>query len=234
MAGKRFSLAVGIAGPTCAGKTTLAYRIIQLLARVQVGYLPQDAYYKDQGHLPPYARERINYDHPAVLDLDLLAVHVEHLKGDPNSQVDMPVYDYATHTRGLATRIVKSAQLILVEGTLILTNEALRCLLDYKIYIDYPEDIRLRRRMERDVAERGRTEKSVREQYYSTVKPMYEEFVVPSQQYADKIVFGDEDGMEVEASFVGSLLRPRNGEARRGEGGPVLKMGVDRGVLVAV
>jgi uridine kinase len=184
----RLPVTVGIAGASCSGKSTLARLLIAQLGSGQVAYLPQDAYYKDQSHLPPAARDQVNFDHPDVLDLNLLAAHIRLIKNV--SPVGMPTYDFTTHTRSCQISTIEPAPFILVEGILIFADSALRELLDYKIYVECPETLRLYRRLKRDIAERDRTWSSVLKQYFRTVRPMYNQFVAPTKRYADRIVWG--------------------------------------------
>lgn len=187
----RTSTIVGIAGGSGAGKTTFVRRLLDALAPSSAAVLSHDAYYRDQGHLPPEERARTNFDHPASLETDLLCDHVRLLVR--GCAVDAPTYDFATHTRGSATRRVEPTPTTVVEGILILADEALRSLLDLAVYIDVDPDTRLGRRLTRDMRERGRSPESVIRQWRETVKPMHDEFVRPSRQHADIIVPGGGD-----------------------------------------
>ena len=182
---------VSIAGGTGAGKTTLAHTLFNRLGDTQVALIAHDAYYRDFSHLSPDARAQINFDHPNALETDLLVQHLQTLsQGKP---VDIPTYDFTTHTRTSKTTEISPRPIIIVEGILIFTDESLRDCLDLKIFVDAPADIRLIRRLNRDVFERGRTPDSVTQQYLQTVKPMHDLFVEPSRQHADLIVPGDRD-----------------------------------------
>ncbi len=177
---------VGIAGGTGSGKTTVASKLASAMPPGRCVTIDHDAYYRDQGHLPPADREAINYDHPSVLDSALLALHLGELRdGRP---VEVPIYDFATHTRRRDTRTVAPARVILVEGILVFAEPALREQMDIKIFVDTDADIRLMRRIHRDLDERGRTFQSVRDQYHATVRPMHLEYVEPSKRWADLIV----------------------------------------------
>lgn len=151
--------------------------------------IQHDAYYHDRSNIPPADRDRINYDHPDALDTPLLVSHLEELRqGRP---VQMPRYDFTTHSRTGSTTTVKPAQVVILEGILILTDPRLRDLMDIRVFVDTDADLRVIRRMERDVAERGRNVRSVVEQYFASVRPMHLEFVEPSRRYADLTIEGE-------------------------------------------
>jgi len=193
---KNQPMVVGIAGGTGSGKTTLADLILKRLGRENIAYLPHDAYYRDQQHLPIETRARVNYDHPDSLETDLLVDHIRQLLA--GQAIEMPVYDFSIHSRKAASVPVTPKPVILVEGILIFTEKTLRGLFDMKIFVDTDADIRFIRRLLRDIEERGRTIQSVVDQYLSTVRPMHLEFVEPSKRYADIIV--PEGGLNVVAS----------------------------------
>ena len=177
---------IGIAGGTGSGKTTVAEAIVWRIGPERIALIQQDSYYKDQSHLPMEERVRINYDHPDSIDTALLIRHLQELiAGRP---VEVPIYDFTTYTRTPHTRRVEPRPVILVEGILVFVEKALRDLFDIKIYVDADPDIRFIRRLQRDLAERGRTLESVIQQYLSTVRPMHLEFVEPSKRYADIII----------------------------------------------
>jgi uridine kinase len=179
-------LVIGIAGGTGSGKSTVAKVIIDRVGANHIALLPHDAYYKDLAQLEPAQRVAINFDHPDSLETSLLIEHIKRLKN--YQSIELPVYNFKTHTRTTATEHIKSQPVILVEGILILAEKGLRELFDVKIYVDTDPDIRFIRRLERDIAERGRTSSSVIAQYMSTVRPMHLEFVEPSKRYADVII----------------------------------------------
>jgi uridine kinase len=179
-------IVIGIAGGSGSGKTTLAQIIRNRVGMQRIAYLPHDAYYKDLSNLPPNQRVTINFDHPDSLETELLAQHIVTLK--QFTPVDLPVYDFKNHTRTHETIHVEPKTIIMIEGILIFSDVALRKLLDVKIFVDTDSDIRFIRRLERDIAERGRTTESVIHQYLTTVRPMHLEFVEPSKRYADVIV----------------------------------------------
>jgi len=183
---RRRPIIIGVAGGTGSGKTTVAQVILERVGRDRIAYIQHDSYYRDQSHLPPEERAKVNYDHPNSLESDLLVRHLQMLQaGQP---VEVPVYDFTTHTRTNRTYRVEPRRVILVEGILIFAEKALRDMFDIKIYVDTDADIRFIRRLQRDIAERGRTMESVIEQYLSTVRPMHLEFVEPSKRYADVII----------------------------------------------
>ena len=184
MAGRPY--VVGIAGGTGSGKTTVAERLAEAMPRGRCVTIDHDAYYRDQGHLSPEDRADVNYDHPAALDSELLARHLCELRS--GRTVEIPIYDFATHTRRTATRTVEPSRVIIVEGILVFAEPALREQMDIKIFVDTDPDIRLMRRIRRDLEERGRTFQSVRDQYYATVRPMHLEHVEPSKRWADLIL----------------------------------------------
>jgi uridine kinase len=189
------SMIVGIAGGTGSGKTTLAEVLLDQVGRDKIAYLPHDAYYWDQKELSLEERARVNYDHPDSLETGLL---IEHLKQLKNGQsVEMPVYDFTTHSRKSETIHIEPAPVIMVEGILVFVEKELRDMFDAKIYVDTDADIRFIRRLKRDIQERGRTVDSVINQYLLTVRPMHLEFVEASKRYADIIV--PEGGMNVVA-----------------------------------
>ncbi len=179
-------LVIGIAGGSGSGKTTVANAILQRVGRDHIAFLQHDSYYKDLSGLPPVQRAEINFDHPNSLETDLLIEHIASLRdGKP---VAVPIYDFSTDRRTDQTFIVEPCSVILVEGILIFTEAKLRDMFDVKIFVDTDADLRFIRRLERDLAERGRSTESVIKQYQSTVRPMHLEFVEPSKRYADVII----------------------------------------------
>ena len=195
---------IGVAGGTGSGKTTVARRILDRVSAEHIAYIPHDAYYKDLSHLSPEERSQVNFDHPDSLETELLVEHLKYLRrGDP---VNIPVYDFKTHTRTSETEHVTPAPIIIVEGILIFAEPDLRDLFDVRLYIDTDADIRLIRRLRRDVQDRGRTFKSVIDQYLRTVRPMHMEFVEPSKRHADVII--PEGGFnEVAIEMVAARIR---------------------------
>lgn len=179
------ALVVGICGGSGSGKTTVAKAIAEAIPNKCV-IIAQDSYYKDNRHLPLPERAKLNYDHPDAFDHELLINHLQLLiQGRP---IQQPIYDYSQHTRSDKTLLVSPAEVILLEGILIFNDERLRSLLDLKIFVDTDADIRLIRRVMRDVNERNRSLESVIMQYQTSVKPMHEAFIEPSKRYADIIL----------------------------------------------
>ncbi len=180
------SLVIGIAGGTGSGKTTIADYILKTVGPENIAFLPHDAYYHELQHLTPEERAKVNFDHPSSLETDLLIEHIHQLKaGNP---IQLPHYDFKTHTRTNETTLIEPQQILIVEGILILAEPELRKLFDLKIYVDTDADIRFIRRLRRDIEERGRTTTSVISQYLETVRPMHLEFVEPSKRYANVII----------------------------------------------
>ncbi len=179
-------LTIGIAGGSGSGKTTVAQEILGRVGPDRIAFLQHDSYYKDLSGLPPNQRAELNFDHPNSLQTDLLIEHIQCLRaGQP---VQVPIYDFSTHSRTDRTFTVAARRVILVEGILIFVEPALRELFDIKVFVDTDPDIRFIRRLERDIAERGRTTEMVIKQYQATVRPMHLEFVEPSKRYADIII----------------------------------------------
>jgi len=179
-------LIIGIAGGSGSGKTTVAQSILQRVGPERIAYLQHDEYYKELSGLPPAQRAAINFDHPNSLETSLLIQHIELLKqGHP---VEVPIYDFATHSRTNRSFTVNPRRVVLVEGILIFTEPVLRELFDVKIFVDTDSDLRFIRRLQRDISERGRLMESVVQQYLTTVRPMHLEFVEPSKRYADVII----------------------------------------------
>ncbi len=180
------SFVIGVAGGSGSGKTTVVRRIVDSLGLEHVTLLQHDRYYRDRNDLRLEERAALNYDHPNSLETDLLVQHVRELKsGKP---VEVPSYDFTRHARLSEREIFQPRRALIVEGILVFTEAALRDLMDIKVFVDTDSDTRFIRRLQRDVAERGRTMESVIDQYQSTVRPMHLEFVEPSKRYADVII----------------------------------------------
>lgn len=177
---------IGVAGGTGSGKTSVTRSIIQRFADKTILMVEQDYYYKDQSHLPYEERLQTNYDHPLAFDNDLLIEHLKQLIDQKS--VEKPTYDYKIHTRSEETIHVEPKEVIIVEGILVLEDERLRDLMDIKVFVDTDADVRIIRRMMRDINERGRTLDSVIEQYINVVRPMHLQFVEPTKRYADLII----------------------------------------------
>jgi len=177
---------IGLAGGTGSGKTTVANAIVKRVGQERIAILSHDSYYRDFVDLPKDILDRQNFDHPDSLESELLVRHLKALK--QGMVVETPIYDFKVHRRAAESRRVEPRKVILVDGILIFAEPELRKLFDVKIYVDTDADIRLIRRLKRDIAERGRSVESVVTQYESTVRPMHMEFVEPSKRYADLII----------------------------------------------
>jgi uridine kinase len=177
---------IGVAGGTGSGKTTVSQAILRRVGVERIAFIQHDSYYRDQSHRPLAERAGLNYDHPNILESELLVSHLRQLQnGQP---VYIPIYDFTTHTRADETRRVEPKRVILVEGILIFVEPALRDMFNVRIWVETDADIRFIRRLRRDITERGRTVDSVIEQYEATVRPMHLEFAEPSKRYADVII----------------------------------------------
>jgi uridine kinase len=192
---------IGVAGGTGSGKTTVASAILRRVGEDRISVLFHDAYYRDWADLPKDVLDRKNFDHPDSLETELLVRHVRALR--EGMVVEAPIYDFRTHRRTPQTRRVTPKPILLVEGILIFAEPALRPLLDVKIFVDTDADVRLIRRVRRDISERGRTVESVFDQYQATVRPMHLEFVEPSKRWADLIIpEGGENPQAMEFLFA--------------------------------
>lgn len=182
----RHPILIGIAGGTGAGKSTIARKLREPLPTGTVAVVEHDAYYRDRPDLRIEERARLNYDHPDALDNDLFVEHLRTLKA--GRAIQKPVYDFVSHRRLAETVRLPPHPVVIVEGILIFVDKRLRDLMDIKIFVDTPPDIRVLRRIKRDIRDRGRDFESVRRQYYDTVRPMHQEFVEPTKQFADLII----------------------------------------------
>ncbi|HNZ24895.1 MAG TPA: uridine kinase [Polyangiaceae bacterium] len=180
------TLMIGVSGGTGSGKTTIARALLDGLPRTRAVLLQHDSYYRDHPELSYEERSGLNYDHPSALDTELLVTHLDALR--KGKKVSVPVYDFASHRRKEHTTLVEPAPVIIVEGILVLAEKDVRDRLDIKLFVDTAADIRLMRRVRRDLEERGRTFAQVRKQYYESVRPMHQAFVEPSKAYADIII----------------------------------------------
>lgn len=179
-------LIIGIAGGTGCGKTTVVNQILQQLPEGEVGILSQDSYYKDTSHLSYDERVNINFDHPRSIDFELLVSHLKDLKN--NKPINQPVYSFVKHNRTGDTILTHPRKVMIIEGILILTNPELRDLFDIKIFVHADSDERLIRRLKRDIAERGRDLEEVLNRYQTTLKPMHNQFIEPTKEFADIII----------------------------------------------
>jgi uridine kinase len=195
---------IGICGGTGSGKTTIARKIIETVSRERVILLEQDSYYRNLEDMPLDARRQTNFDHPDSIDSEMLVNHLKRLKD--GLFVEMPIYDFKTHTRKRETEHIESKSVVIVEGILIFAEPRILDLLDVKVFVDTPDDIRFIRRLQRDITERGRTVESVIAQYYATVRPMHFEFVEPSKRNADFII-PEGGNPEIGIEFICSKIR---------------------------
>lgn len=179
-------LIIGVAGGTGSGKTTVAQKLSSALPPNACAIIDHDAYYRDRSALNDAERALVNYDHPDALESELLAQHLRDLR--ERRAANVPIYDFVTHTRRSETRTVQPCRVIIVEGIMTLAEPAVRACLDIKIYVDTDADIRLMRRIHRDMQDRGRSFESIREQYAKTVRPMHLQFVEPSKRHADLVI----------------------------------------------
>src|SRR5215203_842828 len=185
-ASNRKPLVIGIAGGSGSGKSTVARKVGEAISRSSVAFLDMDAYYRNFAHLPMEDRKRVNWDHPEAFDMELLVAQVRDLCA--GRSIDKPVYDFVSHTRSARTQRVDPADVLVLDGILLFVDALLRSLCDVKVFVDADADIRLIRRLKRDVQKRGRTLDEVMTQYLETVHPMHLQFVEPSKRYADVIV----------------------------------------------
>ena len=213
-------LVIGIAGGTGSGKSTVARNVAQALSTSSIAFIDMDAYYRNFAHVPLEERRQINWDHPDAFDWELLLEQLSALvRGEA---IDKPVYDFVSHTRSGKTVRIPAAEVVVIDGILLFTDARVRELCDVKVFVDADADIRLIRRIRRDVAKRGRTLDDVIDQYLTTVQPMHLQFVEPSKRYADVIVpRGGHNPVAVEmivAKIGRRLAAPRPLRANESEG----------------
>ena len=197
---------IGICGGTGSGKTTIARKIIEAVGRKNVISLEQDSYYRNLEDMPLDERHQANFDHPDSIDSELLVNHLKRLKG--KNSIEMPVYDFKTHTRRRKVEHIEPKPVTIVEGILIFSEPRILSLLDVRVFVDTPDDIRFIRRLQRDIVERGRTTESVIAQYRTTVRPMHFEFVEPSKRHADMII-PEGGNPEIGVEFLCGLIREK-------------------------
>jgi uridine kinase len=203
-------LILGVAGGSGSGKTTVVNGIVSRMDAGSISIIQHDSYYLDRSRTPPDQRQDLNYDHPESLDTQLLIGHLSALRR--GQAVEVPTYDFPTHTRRAETTPIEPRSVIIVEGILILAHPELRRLLDIKVFVDTDPDLRLVRRVERDIAERGRSLESVVQQYLETVRPMHLKFVEPSKRHADMIIPGSgciDEAVALLVARLNSLLQHR-------------------------
>ena len=197
---------IGICGGTGSGKTTIARAILEAVGRDNVVLIEQDSYYRNLADMPLDERHQANFDHPDAIDSDMLVNHLLRLK--QNLKVEMPLYDFVTHTRSDKIEVIEPKPVVIVEGILIFSEPRVLDLLDMRVFVDTPDDIRLIRRLRRDINERGRTFERTLDQYERTIRPMHFEFVEPSKRHADIIIpEGSQTGLTVE--LLCSLVREK-------------------------
>ncbi|MBK9154798.1 MAG: uridine kinase [Chloracidobacterium sp.] len=200
---------IGICGGTGSGKTTIARAIVDSVGAKNVVLIEQDSYYRNLSDMPLDERHQANFDHPDSIDSDMLVNHLMRLK--QGLQVEMPLYDFVTHTRSEQIAFIEPKPVVIVEGILIFAEPRVLDLLDLRIYVDTPDDIRLMRRLRRDISERGRTFERTLDQYERTIRPMHFEFVEPSKRHADIIIpEGSNTGVTVD--FLCSMVREKLAE----------------------
>ena len=209
---------IGICGGTGSGKTTVANRILESVSADEVVFIQQDLYYRNLKDMPLDYRNAANFDHPDAIDNELLANHLKKLRaGEP---VELPIYDFRTHSRLPATTPVEPKPIVIVEGILIFAEPRLLEQMDIKVFVDTPDDVRFIRRLQRDIAERGRTLDSVIEQYLATVRPMHMQFIEPSKRFADVII--PEGGYNlVSIDLISGKIRERLANSLHPAGGQV-------------
>jgi uridine kinase len=186
MIGLSRPILIGITGGTGSGKSTIAKAIFECLPEKNIAIIEQDSYYKSQNHLSLEERVHTNYDHPLAFDTGLLVQHLKTLLS--GQRIQKPIYNFSIHTREEITEVVEPKDIIILEGIMILDDEALRALMDIKIFVDTDPDVRIIRRILRDIKERGRTLDSVVDQYLNTVRPAHQQFIEPYKKYADIII----------------------------------------------
>ena len=179
-------LIIGIAGGSGSGKSTVARNVAQALHAETVAFIDMDAYYRNHAHLPLAERRRVNWDHPDAFDWELLVAQLMQLAA--GESIEKPVYDFVSHTRSDQTVVVPPAEVVVIDGILLFTEQRVRELCDVKVFVDADADIRLIRRIKRDTNKRGRPLDEIIDQYLTTVQPMHLQFVEPSKRYADVIV----------------------------------------------
>ena len=182
----KYAILIGIAGGTGSGKTSIAKAIASDFGKSEVALIEQDAYYRDLSNLTMEKRSIVNFDHPDAVDFDFMKLQLNNLI--QGNKVNIPIYDFATHTRKNETQSVERHRIIILEGILTLFHQEIRDMMDIKIYVETADDIRIIRRIKRDIEKRERTFTSVIEQYYNTVRPMHIQFVEPTKKYADIII----------------------------------------------
>src|SRR3954451_7167123 len=202
---------IGICGGTGSGKTTIARAIVDAVGAERVVLVEQDSYYHNLADMPLDERHQANFDHPDSIDSDMLVNHLMRLK--QGLKVEMPLYDFVTHTRSDRIEIIEPKPVVIVEGILIFSEPRVLDLLDVRVFVDTPDDVRLMRRLRRDINERGRTFERTLEQYERTIRPMHYEFVEPSKRHAD-IIIPEGSQPHISVEFLCGLVREKLNEER--------------------
>lgn len=197
---------IGICGGTGSGKTTIARRIVESVGAAEVVLVEQDSYYRNLSDMPLDERHHANFDHPDSIDSDLLVNHLKRLRN--GQSIEMPIYDFVSHTRKEAGEEIDPKPIVIVEGILIFAEPAILDLLDVRVFVDTPDDVRLIRRLRRDVQERGRSFERTLWQYENTIRPMHYEFVEPSKRHAD-IIIPEGGNPEISIEFLCGLVREK-------------------------
>ena len=198
---------IGVTGGSASGKTSVSQAILSMFKDENIAMIEHDSYYKDQSQLTFEERTKTNYDHPLAFDTDYLIAQLKELQN--GRAVDIPTYDYANHTRSEKTYRQEPVDVLIVEGILVIKNEKLRNLMDIKVFVDTDDDVRILRRIRRDIEERGRTLDSVITQYMDAVKPMYHQFIEPTKRYADVIIpegVSNTVGVDILTTKIASIL----------------------------
>jgi len=203
---------IGICGGTGSGKTTIARKIVEAVGARNVVLIEQDSYYRNLVDMPLDERHQANFDHPDSIDSDMLVNHIKRLK--QGEKAEMPLYDFKTHTRSNKIEIIQPKPVVIVEGILIFAEPRVLDLLDVRVFVDTPDDIRLLRRIRRDHDERGRTYEHTMDQYVRTIRPMHFEFVEPSKRHAD-IIIPEGTRMGTSVEFLCSLVREKLKEEKK-------------------
>ncbi len=200
-------IVIGIAGGTASGKTTMVKKITEKLGPLRAAIVNQDAYYKDLSHLSPEERSKTNFDHPSAIDRTLFIKNLRTLI--ERKTIKQPVYNFVTHTRENRYQMINPEEVIIVEGNFLFIDRQIRRFVDIKIFLETHDDIRVIRRIKRDMSERGRDLSSILEQYVETVQPMYLEFIEPSKQFADLIIpdNGHKIAIEILTGYLKSKLK---------------------------
>lgn len=199
---------IGVTGGSASGKTSVSQAILTNFSNEQIALIEHDSYYKDQSHLVFEERLKTNYDHPLAYDTTYLISQIEELQ--QGKEVAIPIYDYTNHTRSKETYCQKPVDVIIVEGILVLEDERLRDMMAIKIFVDTDDDVRIIRRIKRDMSERGRSLDSIIAQYLGAVKPMYHEFIEPTKRYADLIIpegISNLVGLDIINTKIASILK---------------------------